>query len=172
MLVLAVDKGKRSVVQTSDLCFRVPLGRSSMNVMLATVMSSHIHTDFACASRRLVDTQKYIWYPEGFAVVYGKSPPSFLIQLPLRNPARSLAGIRGEGLRWGGCVGVRVAQRGQARRVCLQGLSHQPFEKSSLQSLPVNWSRRQMAFSLALSLWELKKNGCLQLVRKKGLSQR
>ena len=57
--------------------------------------------------RRLVDTQKCIWYPEGFAVVWRKSPSHFSYSCLWETPPGYLAGIRGEGLRWGGCVGVR-----------------------------------------------------------------
>ena len=47
MFVLAVDEGKRLCAPKLDLCCTVRLGRSSMNVkVLATVVSSHIHTDF------------------------------------------------------------------------------------------------------------------------------
>lgn len=163
------------MVQTSDLCFGVPLGRSSMNVkVLATVTSSHIQT-FACAF------QKACGYPEMYLVSGGvcsslvEEPSfSFLIQLPLRNPARLPRwhpGVRvsvGEGV----CV-CAVAQRWAGSRGLSAGVISPAFEKSSVQSLLMNSSRRQMAFSpRSEPVWELKKNGCLQLVRKKGLSQR
>lgn len=83
MLVLAVDKESVSVVQTSDLCFRVPLGRSSMNVkVLATVMSSHTH-------RLLHVLPEGLWIPRNIYLVsrgvcssLAEEPSfSFLIQL-------------------------------------------------------------------------------------------
>lgn len=57
MFVLAVDEGKRLCAPKLDLCCRVRLGRSSMNVkVLATVKFTHTH-------RLLRVVSEVLWIP-------------------------------------------------------------------------------------------------------------
>ena len=165
-------RGSVCVVQRLNICFRVPLGCSSMKLkVLATVMSSHIHTGLVCFQKGRGPPLTYL-VSRGVCSSLAEEPSfSFLTQLPLRNPTSLASGVRVSV-----AEGVWVCAMAQ-RRAGSWGLSAEvispAFEKSSLQSLPVNSSRRQMAFSPSSEpVWELKKNGCLQLVRKKGLSQR